>query len=435
RALLNSARYRATQERGYNSTTTRSEILRMFSGAFHGKLPYSWQVDVTEALLLGLDTVVVAGTGAGKTMPFVMPLLLRSYKNKMVIIISPLNELEEDQARRFRSMGLSATAVNGEVYNKTLHKELARKTYQVIVTSPEMTLEHEQFSGLMRSADFMRDVLYPVVDEAHCISQWGNNFRKKYGELARMRSLLGVRKPFLLTSATLPDFMLKEVYLKLEFSQATTYFVNLGNNRANITPIVHKLKASESSLSILDFLVRDTDPSATLPRTIVFVNTRDLAFKAYRYLRDCVSPDMCQQIDFLHAGRGRRARRRAMREFREGKVNILCATEAAGMGMDISDIQLVVQFLAASSLSVWMQRAGRAGRSGAVAYSILLVEPGILETKALLDEPVTEYKKKSEDGMRSWAGASESQCRRAIVDVYFNNPPRLSSELRMLSRL
>ena len=81
---------------------------------------YDWQVDVSEALLLGLDCSVIAGTGAGKTMPFVMPLFVES--NKIIIVISPLNALEEDQASRFKKMGLSAVAVNGDTYSNEIHK-------------------------------------------------------------------------------------------------------------------------------------------------------------------------------------------------------------------------------------------------------------------------------------------------------------------------
>ncbi|KAI0717718.1 P-loop containing nucleoside triphosphate hydrolase protein [Cerioporus squamosus] len=379
--LLASARARAAEERGYQSSKFRSNIEKAFSEACEGKNPYQWQVDVAEALWLGLDTAVVAGTGAGKTMPFVMPLLVDETKKKKVIIISPLNELELDQAKRFEKMGLKAAAVNGDVYGMGLHNKLVAGEYRVIVTSPEMCLEHVMFSVLVKSPEFMRSVLYMVIDEAHCVSQWGENFRKKFSELSTMRSFIGGRKPFLLTSATLPAFMLTDVFLKLEFSEDTTYFINLGNDRQNITPIVHRLKAAQSSLPILDFLVRDAVPETTLPRAIAFFNSRDLSFVAYRYLQDCVPPSLASQIDYLHAGRGRNARRRVMGRFRDGRINILCATEAAGMGMDIPDIAVSVQFLAASSLSVWTQRAGRAGRSGQHVFAILLVEPGVFELK------------------------------------------------------
>lgn len=85
------------KDANYNSEATRNKICEAFKSAFNQVTPYDWQLDVTEALLLGLDCVVIAGTGAGKTMPFVMPLLVDDTKLKQVLIISPLNELEEDQ--------------------------------------------------------------------------------------------------------------------------------------------------------------------------------------------------------------------------------------------------------------------------------------------------------------------------------------------------
>jgi len=97
--VLNSSRDLAKVSRGYDSEKTRATICRKFRDTLEGKEPYTWQINVCEALLLGLDCVVIAPTGAGKTMPFIMPLLVDETCRKMVIIISPLNELEYDQVR------------------------------------------------------------------------------------------------------------------------------------------------------------------------------------------------------------------------------------------------------------------------------------------------------------------------------------------------
>ncbi|KAI0694256.1 P-loop containing nucleoside triphosphate hydrolase protein, partial [Cerioporus squamosus] len=400
--------------------------------------------DVTEALLLGLDTAVIVGTGAGKTMAFVMPLLIDKTKKKKVIIISPLNELELDQAWRFKKMGLTAAAVNGDVYNMNskLHNDIVGNSFQVILTSPEVCLKHELFS-LIHCLEFMRHVLYMVINEAHCVVQWGESFRTGFSELVTMCSLLGGGWPFLLMSATLVSFMLTDVFAKLEFSSETTYTVNLGNDHPNITPIVHRTKAAQSSLHILEFLVRDVQPNSILPRVIVFFNTRDLAFQAYRYLQECAPDDVASQIDYLHAGRSRNAWRRAMQHlgrsrnarcramqhFRDGQINILCAIEAAGMGMDIPDIDMSLQFMAASSLSVWIQRAGphckRLRCSCPAAHLLALVTWGKEENNRVrvAEHEAARYIGASvEHNIRRAAGAET--CRRAIADEYFGNPPR-----------
>jgi ATP-dependent helicase YprA (DUF1998 family) len=95
--VLQAARDAAASSRQYSSDKTREDLCLAFKKAFNGLKPYDWQLDVTEAILLGLDCAAIAGTGSGKTMPFLMPLLVDKTKKKMVIVISPLNDLEEDQ--------------------------------------------------------------------------------------------------------------------------------------------------------------------------------------------------------------------------------------------------------------------------------------------------------------------------------------------------
>jgi superfamily II DNA helicase RecQ len=220
-----------------------------FTAAFDGKIPYGWQIDVAEALILGIDCIVIAGTGAGKTMPFVMPPLMDNSKMKMV---SPLDELQVDQVHllvfltglsalssqaqveRFRKMGLTATAVNADIYTTQLHKvdfsfplpfssrisaqEIENGFFQDIITSPEMCLEHPRFSQLIRLPAFTAKILSCVVDEAHCVSQCGESFRKSFSDLGKLRSFLAVLVPFLATSATLPPHVLSDLQRQLERS-------------------------------------------------------------------------------------------------------------------------------------------------------------------------------------------------------------------------
>lgn len=101
--VLQAARDEATRSREYSSEKTRKDLVIAFKKAFNGLEPYHWQLDITEAILLGLDCIAIAGTGSGKTMPFAMPLLVDKTKKQMVIIISPLNDLEEDQVSSIRS--------------------------------------------------------------------------------------------------------------------------------------------------------------------------------------------------------------------------------------------------------------------------------------------------------------------------------------------
>ncbi|KAF8222271.1 P-loop containing nucleoside triphosphate hydrolase protein, partial [Tricholoma matsutake] len=157
-------------------------------------------------------------------------------------------------------------------------------------------------------------------------------------------------------------------------------------------------------------------------------------------------------IDFLHAGRTRHAKCKVMNKFWDGTLDILCATEIAGMGMDIQDVSHVIQFMVPPLLSVWMQHLGRAGRSGAPAIVILLVEPSVYKLRKSRgdmgaedaddeekdDEEEKEdgesqtgpvdpmYQKKVEEVMWKWIEAIE--CRWDVSDAYFNNPPCMPGE-------
>ncbi|KAF4584821.1 P-loop containing nucleoside triphosphate hydrolase [Pleurotus pulmonarius] len=165
--FLQDAVLSATHDLRYDSSATRTKIQTEFTRRNSGKQPYTWQVNVTEAkhCCLALDCTVIAGT----TMPTVMPLFV--HPKKVVMIISPLNALEEDQAQRFRDMDLTAAAVNGETYDDKMHKNMQKGEVQVIVTSHEMCLQDTKFRELLSLPSFAKRICSVVVDEAHCVSQ------------------------------------------------------------------------------------------------------------------------------------------------------------------------------------------------------------------------------------------------------------------------
>jgi superfamily II DNA/RNA helicase len=130
--------------------------------------------------------------------------------------------------------------------------------------------------------------------------------------------------------------MLDEVLQSLCFSKKRTFFVNLGNEQLNITPIVCRLHGAAGDLDALNFTVDEAKcvPEQDLQRTLIFFNSRDLTYKAYKHLQKLLPPDKRDRISFLHSGRTNRARAKVLQDFREGKIDILCATEAAGMVRD-----------------------------------------------------------------------------------------------------
>ncbi|KAJ7774230.1 P-loop containing nucleoside triphosphate hydrolase protein [Mycena maculata] len=364
--ILQAACEKARRKRNYDSAKTRRDLARLFEEQYK-KPPYQWQIDVSEALVLGLDAVVIAGTGAGKTIPFMMPLLL--YPKKFVLVISPLKILQADQAKRFKKMGLKAAA------------DLYTQSHNTILTSPEMCFEHQDFRKWLRDDNTGKRILAVIVDEAHCASQWGGDFRPHYALLNRLRALLPVGTLILATSATLNPSALTEVCSGLDLDLDRSFFVNLGNDRPNITPSVVRMNGGKDYAAIDPFLPNPADVKSLddLPKTITFTNHVKKTQVLCRHVRR-LYPNLRGAIDFLHAHRTAKSKRRVMKQFRKGKIKILIATEAAGMGADIPDIELIIQFGVPSSLSVWVQRAGRAGRSPELhARAILLVEKSMFQ--------------------------------------------------------
>ncbi|KAI0682420.1 hypothetical protein BC835DRAFT_1241812, partial [Cytidiella melzeri] len=159
----------------YSSANRQNTITREVQTCCNGKIPRWCQTDVGEAFLLGMDEILVSATGCGKTLVF-LPCLLADDTNKsQLVIVSPLNMLENDMAARCNAMGLPALVVNAEqlAADKTLH--------QVILTSPEMIFCHPMFSNMMQDANWTKHFIGTVIDKAHCVLDWKDKFRTAFG--------------------------------------------------------------------------------------------------------------------------------------------------------------------------------------------------------------------------------------------------------------
>ncbi|KAF9231489.1 P-loop containing nucleoside triphosphate hydrolase protein, partial [Melanogaster broomeanus] len=450
---LTHAQSEATRKHKYDSVETRAELTRLVTHSC-GKVPYPWQLDVAEAMILGVDSVVIVGTGAGKTLPFVMPLL--HDKTKSVIIISPLKALQRDQKRRFKTMGISAIDVNGDTWTSKMRQDLKNHQYQAVLLGPEMCLQHEGFRELLKSPDFTKSLVGVVIDEAHCISQWGGDFRTAYSKLGELRSYVPPSIPILATSATLAPGALQEVRQKLQIDSLTSFFVNLGNDRPNITPYVLQMKNSSDYAALLDLVAKGVRSPEDLSKMIIFTNSIQKTLEIQRFLQQHLPISCWAYVDIFHALRSARSKKRSLEHLRTGQTKILVATEAAGMGADIPDIEAVIQFGVPSLLEVWTQRSGRAGRTPDLqARAILLVERSMFQLQKSVKkkrkseeldnssssdgsdgsdaepvpiDPRLAWKKVVDPVMRQWIEGTG--CRRSFSDEYFNNPREWKSAHR-----
>ncbi|KAF9472847.1 P-loop containing nucleoside triphosphate hydrolase protein [Pholiota conissans] len=240
------------------------------------------------------------------------------------------------------------------------------------------------------------------------LSQRGD-FRPTYNELAKLRAFFPLRIPVLATTATTNSQCLREICSCLGIDHTTSSYLNLGNDSPNISYHVHYISSTKDLDGIrphLSHTIPSHSARSHLSKTIVFVNAVLLSQIAAREIQQWFPNHLRKCVDYLHAYRSPQAKQRVMDSFRRGEIKILIATEAAGMGADIPDIEQVIQFGVPSSLSVWMQRASRAGCSSSInARAILLAQ--------------YEWKK-VDDVLRKWIEANE--CRRSIAGKNFNNP-------------
>lgn len=311
----------------------------------------------------------------------------------------------------------------------------------VIVTSPNMCLEHEKFRGLLNSASFAMRIGAFVLDEAHCITQWGDKFREVYSKLGTLRAFAS-HTPFLATSATLTPDDLTTIRKSVHFSKPDTFHLNLGNDRPNITWHVVHMNAGKSDLESLEFLLPKDCNATRLGKVIVFFDEILLSMKAWRWFRERLPEHLRGRIAYYNSRRGESSKLDAATQFCNDKIDIMFSSEALGMvsdmhlslsapvltsiwkGCDLPNIESVVQFMVPASLSIWLQRAGRAGRTrGSQAHAYLLVQPTVFQEKnktkrAEGDE--IEYMKVVEKDLRRWIQTCE--CRRDVADEHFNNP-------------
>ncbi|KAH9923714.1 P-loop containing nucleoside triphosphate hydrolase protein [Epithele typhae] len=365
----------------YDSIATRQKMITECQKRV--KLtPRKEQLDIAESMLLGLDSTSMAGTGWGR------PSVCTS---STAIIISPLNVLELDQARKFGEWGLRAVAVNGETYDDGMHENIKKGKYDIVILGPELRLDAGgRFRPLLSDPQFSKRILNIIVDEAHCIAQWGDSFRPEYGQLEALRALVPLHVP--------------KVRDALHISAQHSFHLNLGNDRPNISWEVRKMKGTKTSIQELGFLVpEDAERAEKLTWSIMFFNDIALFIKAGEWLRNQLLERLRDRVKEYNSQRGDLSKRLTFELFRRGFVDILIPTEsAAWYGCDVPDIELVVQFMVPDSLTSVFQEVNKAN-----------CEPG---------DPV-QHRKEIDNDLRSWIEAPENQCRREVADHLFDNPP------------
>ncbi|KAJ7643852.1 P-loop containing nucleoside triphosphate hydrolase protein [Roridomyces roridus] len=365
------------------------ELIRThFTKWTNGAKPF--QIQCMNAQVLGQDTLLHAATGAGKTGIAAGPHLLPSSKGKVTLMVSPLLSLHDEQVSTFRNeFGLKATAINsanGGCTNEIMAK-VVEGEWQIVMLSPEMLLSRRFVEGVLRKPAFGARCLSVFIDEAHCVSHWGASFRKKYASIGIIRAFLPRTTPIIAVTATLTPRVRQDLVVKLQFNPNDYHFCTIGNDRPNVSQIIRSMEHPANSYADLDFLVSD---AMTVPEDIkkTFLYTDDIkdGGKVIDYLNARVKASYQSRglVRPYNAGMSREYRAQVMELFKSGVIRILVCTDAAGMGCDIPDIALVVQWKLPQNLSSWVQRAGRAARGPRKeGLAVMIVEKSAFETGAL----------------------------------------------------
>ncbi len=313
------------------------------------------QKEVVEAVLRGQDALAVFPTGGGKSLCYQLPALVLE---GLVLVVSPLISLMQDQVASLRARGIAAAFVHHEMSSSAVEQYLIdaeHGRYRLLYVSPER-LQSEFFRMRLRRLN----VALLAVDEAHCISEWGHQFRPAYRQLAEVREELGTPVTLAVTATATPEVrrdIVEQLRLRDPLVQVT------GFDRPNIHWSVHYTENKQ--IRLLEFL------GALEGSGIVYVGTRRATEEWAALLTD-----RGYRAEAYHGGLPVEEREARLRRWMRGQTPVMVATSAFGMGVDKPDVRLVVHLDIPLSLEAYYQEAGRAGRDGAPARAVILHGPG-----------------------------------------------------------
>jgi ATP-dependent DNA helicase RecQ len=313
------------------------------------------QEEIIRSVSEGRDTLALMPTGGGKSITFQVPAMAQ---DGICLVITPLIALMKDQVDRLNSLGIKAVAIHSGMTTEEIDIALENAIYgecKFLYISPERI-----GTRIFQSRVGRLNLNLVAIDEAHCISQWGYDFRPSYLRISKLREYISKKVPFLALTASATPPVVKDITTKLGFRDENVLKTSF--SRKNISYLVRKTEDKPG------YLVQ------TLSRVkgsgIIYVRSR----KKCRDIAVLLDANRVN-ADFYHAGLSDEIREKKQNFWTSGSTRVIVATNAFGLGIDKPDVRFVIHLDLPDSLENYYQESGRAGRDGKPAFAVLLVSP------------------------------------------------------------
>jgi ATP-dependent DNA helicase RecQ len=379
---------------------TAQDILRKTFG-FSAFRP--GQAEIVEAILGGRDVLAVMPTGSGKSLCYQLPALARG---GLTVVVSPLIALMRNQVAQLRGYGIAAAALNSAndaLENRSVREDVARGELRLLYVAPERLLQSDTLDLLRRA-----QVTMLAVDEAHCISQWGHDFRPEYAALGKVQEALGGLQTVAFTATA--DAATRADILQKLFSRPPAVFVH-GFDRPNLRLAMQAKSGGRKQ--ILDFVKAHQGQSG-----IIYCASRRKTEEIANYLRD----EGLKALPY-HAGMEPDLRSRHQDVFLQEDGVVIAATIAFGMGIDKPDVRFVMHADMPANIESYYQEIGRAGRDGLPADTLTLYGMGDIRLRRLQiddSDASDEQKRVERQRLSALVSLCESpRCRRQTLLAYF----------------